>query len=359
MKKQPNQIPEEFTRTPVSIIGKGIKPTLIRFLIVSAIGFFVILLVYFLYGESPEPLAPPFIISVIAFNLISEGNIIINRILDRKSPWFFKITLRTRQQLGWSVLWTMLIGIVSFISLPDEVYRQQHFFMSALLVFIFGIIFVLLFNSTLFLKSFFLNWKKSVLEAEALKQAKLLSDYKVLQNQLNPHFLFNSFSTLISEIHYNPETAIEFAQKLADVYRYLLQKKNDLTVPVREELEFLKDFIFLHEQRMGKSLKVLIHIPEAFMEHHLPPMSLQLLIENAIKHNQASEKHPLTIQIGIKDQQNLTVCNNLQPKTNIHGTGTGLENISKRYEMLTGDPVKIRKTETSFCVEFPLLYQYE
>ncbi|WP_291855387.1 sensor histidine kinase [Marinilabilia sp.] len=359
MKKQINQIPEEFRKPPVSIIGKGIKPTVFRFLIVSAIGFFVILLVYFLYGESPDPLAIPFIISIIAFNLISEGNIIINRILDKKSPWFFKISRRTRQQLAWSFLWTLLVGVIAFVGLPKTIYHQPHFFMSAFLVFIFGLIFVLLFNSTLFLKSFFLNWKKSVLEAEALKQAKLVADYKVLQNQLNPHFLFNSFSTLISEIHYNPETAIEFAQRLAEVYRYLLQKKNDLTVPVREELVFLKDFIFLHEQRMGNSLIVNINIPESYLEHHLPPMSLQLLTENAIKHNQASERHPLTIDISIKDEKNLSVCNNLQPKTNIHGTGTGLENISQRYEMLTGEPVKIIKTQDSFCVEFPLLFQDE
>jgi two-component system LytT family sensor kinase len=359
MKKQTNQIPEEFTKPMVSIIGKGIKPTIIRFLIVSAIGFFVILLVYFLYGESPDPLTFPFILSVIAFNLISEGNIIINRILDKKSPWFFKIARRTRQQLAWSFLWTMLVGILAFISLPESVYRQPHFFMSAVLVFIFGLIFVLLFNSTLFLKSFILNWKKSVLEAEALKQAKLVADYKVLQNQLNPHFLFNSFSTLISEIHYNPETAIEFTQRLADVYRYLLQKKNELTVPVREELSFLKDFIFLHEQRMGNSLIVNIDIPEQYMEHHLPPMSLQLLIENAIKHNQASQKHPLTIKLCVKNDKNMSVCNNLRPRKNIHGTGTGLENISQRYEMLTGEPVRIIETNDSFCVEFRLLFQYE
>ncbi len=359
MEKQTNQIPEEFTRSTVSIIGTGIRPTAFRFLIVSAIGFFVILLVYFLYDESPDPLAYPFILSILAFNLISEGNIIINRILDRKSPWFFKIAKRTRQQLAWSFLWTFLVAVLAFISLPESIYRQPHFFTSAFLVFIFGLIFVLLFNSTLFLKSFFLNWKKSVLEAEALKQAKLLADYKVLQNQLNPHFLFNSFSTLISEIHYNPETAIKFAQKLAEVYRYLLQKKNDLTVPLREELDFLKNFIFLHKQRKGNSMIVSIDIPEQYMEHHLPPMSLQLLVENAIKHNQASEKHPLAIKVCIKEEKNLSVCNNLQPKKNIHSTGTGLENISQRYKMLTGESIKIIETDNHYCVEFPLLFQYE
>lgn len=359
MKSDTSQIPEEFINPSMSMMGVGIKPTLLRFLIVSAIGFLVIVLVFFLYGESPDPLQSPFpfVLSIIGFNLVSEGNIIINRVLDKKSPWFFRISLRTKKQLTYSILWTIMVSVTCFISLPNEIYGQPHFFMSAFLVFIFGLIFVLLFNSGLFLKSFFLNWKKSVLEAEALKQAKLLADYKVLQNQLNPHFLFNSFSTLISEIHYNPESAIKFTQKLSDVYRYLLQKRNDMTVPVREELDFLQDFLFLHRQRMGNALNVEIDIPEEKMDCHIPPMSLQLLIENAIKHNRASEKHPLNISLKIKESNMLSVCNNLQPKSNIHSTGTGLENISKRYVMLTGNPVKVNKTEISFCVEFPLLFQ--
>jgi sensor histidine kinase YesM len=360
-KNQDQQIPEEFKACALNIINTGFAPTILRFLIVSAVGFLVIAFVYFLYGESPDPLKTPFpfILSIIAFNLISEGNIIINRVLDKKSPWFFRITNRLRKQLGWSFIWTVLVAAVSFLSLPRPVYEEQHFFMSAVLIFIFGVIFILIFNSILFLRSFFLNWKKSVLEVEALKQAKIESDYKILQNQLNPHFLFNSFSTLISEIHYNPETAVEFTQKLADVYRYLLQKKNDMTVPLSEEMEFLNDFVFLHKHRMGAGLMVNIDIPERYRNRHIPPLALQMLIENAIKHNRSSEKTPLIISIFIKDDHSLYICNNLQPKNNVYSTGTGLNNISQRYEMLSGRSVKITETGDQFCIELPLLFDNE
>jgi two-component system LytT family sensor kinase len=358
MQEKIQQIPEEFKDPGLGIINTGLKPTILRFLIVSAIGFLIIVLVFFLYGESPDPLKNPipFLLSIIGFNLISEGNIIINRVLDKKSPWFFKISRRTRKQLGLSFIWTILVCAISFFSLPQNVYKEPNFFMSAVLVFIFGLIFVLIFNSILFLRSFFLNWKKSVLEVEALKQAKIQSDYKVLQNQLNPHFLFNSFSTLISEIHYNPEKAIEFTQKLAEVYRYLLQKKNDMTVPLSEELDFLDDFIFLHKRRMGNTLVVNIDIPKEYLESHIPPLSLQLLIENAIKHNRSSEKNPLVITIKIKNKDFLSVSNNLQLKKTSNSTGTGLKNICQRYKMLTGREIRINQSEEDFCIDIPLLY---
>jgi len=356
--KEKQQIPEEFRTPRLNIINTGFTPTIIRFLIVSAVGFLVIVFVYFLYGESPDPLKTPFpfLLSILAFNLISEGNIIINRILDKKSPWFFKIASRLKRQLGWSFLWTVLIAAISFLSLPGHVYEEQHFFMSAILVFIFGVIFILIFNSILFLRSFLFNWKKSVLEVETLKQAKIESDYKILQNQLNPHFLFNCFSTLISEIHYDPENAAEFTQKLAEVYRYLLQKKNDITVPLWEELDFINDFVFLHKHRMGEALVVKIDISDEYKDLHIPPMSLQMLLENAIKHNRSSEKSPLTININIKNKRFLNVCNNLQPKNNVYSTGTGLQNISQRYEMLSGRSIKINETPELFCVELPLLF---
>lgn len=335
----------------------GVKPTLKRVLIVSLIGLMITVFVSLLFGVSPNPLQNPlsFILVVIGFNLISEGNIVINRILDKKSPWFFRIRQRTRRQLLWSLIWSILVAGVCFLALPSHVYEEKNFFRSSVLIITFGFIFVLIFNSILFLQSAVLNWKQSVLEVEALKQAKLQSDYKVLQNQLNPHFLFNSFSTLISEIHYNPEQAVEFTQKLADVYRYLLQKRNEMTVPLREELSFLEDFIFLHKSRMGDALIVENRIGEDQKAYQLPPLSLQILIENAIKHNRASTKKPLRITLESNDQGELTICNNLQPKNNVYSTGTGLDNVSRRYKMLAGKDIKTDETKEFYCITLPLL----
>ncbi len=357
MPNNTTRIPEEFKNPQLPMVAYGLKPTLLRILIVSAIGILIITFVALLFRVSPNPLEKPlpFALVVIGFNLISEGNIVINRILDKKSPWFFRIRQRTRKQLIWSLTWSILVAIICFIALPAHVFQEENFFRTSVLVITFGFIFVLIFNSALFLRSAILNWKQSVLEVEALKQAKLQSDYKILQNQLNPHFLFNSFSTLISEIHYNPEKAVEFTQKMADVYRYLLQKKNDMTVPLNEELDFIRDYIFLHKSRMGEALIVDINIDEAGLEQHIPPLSLQMLIENAIKHNKASEKSPLKIAISTTRQDSIRICNNRQPKTNIHSTGTGLENVSKRYKIISAKDIIRDVTNENYCIELPLL----
>ena len=361
MRNEVQHIPKEFKNPRISIIDKGVWPTVRRFLIVSFIGILVNVFVYLLYGESPNPLDTPvpFILSVLWFNLVSEGNIIINRYLDKKSPWFFSISRRVKKQLLWSFLWTVCVVIVSFKTLPIHVFEEPYFRRSAVLGITFGFIFVLIFNAILFIHSFLFNWKKSLLEVETLKQAKMQSDYKVLQNQLNPHFLFNSFSTLISEIHYNPKQAIEFTQKLAEVYRYVLQKRNDITVPLHEELDFLNDFVFLHQKRMGNALVVNMNIPDRYSYHHIPPLSLQLIIENAIKHNCASEQNPLIITIEITDDKKLKISNNLQPQKTVCSTGTGIENIAQRFKMLTGEDIRVSKTPTTYSIELPLLLDAE
>ncbi|MFO7999682.1 MAG: histidine kinase [Marinilabilia sp.] len=358
MQEAPSRIPKEFRDPSVTMLTRGWKPTLKRVIIVSLTGVLIITFVSLLFRVSPNPLNSPlpFVLSVLGFNLISEGNIIINRILDKKAPWFFRIRQRTRIQLFISLAWSILVTAICFLALPSHVYEEDNFFRTSVLVITFGFIFVLIFNSILFLRSAVLNWKQSVLEVEALKQAKLKSDYKVLQNQLNPHFLFNSFSTLISEIHYNPDKAVEFTQKLADVYRYLLQKRNDMTVPLHEEVTFMNDFIFLHKSRMGDALRIDTEIYKEHHEYHIPPLSLQMLIENAIKHNRASEKSPLHITIKSNDWAGITICNNLQPKKNTYSTGTGLENVRQRYKMLSGKEIKVKETEKSYCIILPLLF---
>lgn len=360
-KNEIEPIPEEFKKPEKSIIDKGWRPALWRFLIISFIGFSVIKFVFLMFGDDQDPRKTPlpFFLSILAFNLASEGNIIINRYLDKKAPWFFSISRRVKKQLILSFVWTSCLVIFSLMVLPDHIYAEPFFRQAALLTIILGFLFVLIFNSSLFIKSFLLNWRKSLLEVEALKQAKLKADYRILQNQLNPHFLFNSFSTLISEIHYNPGQAIEFTQKLAKVYRYVLQKRNEITVPLHEELRFLNDFIYLHKKRMGNSLEVHINIPEEQMDYHVPPLSLQLLLENAIKHNRASEKCPLIIEIEIAGGRWLQTCNNLQPKRSVSSTGTGLENIAQRYKLLTGEDIIFGKTEKKYCIKLPLLLNAE
>ena len=193
----------------------------------------------------------------------------------------------------------------------------------------------------------------SLLENEKLKREKLMSDYTALQNQLNPHFLFNNLSVLISEIRYDQDRAEEFARKMADIYRYVLQSKDKTLVTVAEELKFIENYVFLHNIRLGMAVRLKVDLTDKLKEEMIPPLTLQLLVENALKHNKASEKEPVMIRIFFENE-NLIVSNNVQLKKTTFSTGTGLTNLNERYKLLFGKEVKITKTDKEFRVDLPM-----
>ena len=134
-------------------------------------------------------------------------------------------------------------------------------------------------------------------QAAALQKENNTARYTALQNQLNPHFLFNSLNTLISEIRYNPANAELFTQHLSDVYRYTLQCQNQRLTTLREELDFLNSYVFLHRVRLGDCIYIDNRIPESCLEYQLPPLTIQLLAENVIKHNVIHMGKPMTIEL--------------------------------------------------------------
>jgi hypothetical protein len=342
--------PDEFLGIHDPILRNSVPDTIKRMAFVSALGIVSMLLIGELLDlrgiyQRSESIA----MAVLGLNLLSEGNVLINRILDQKLPWYFHLRKRVAMQLTASFIWLMIITTMFAILTPRPVSKDFTF------AFIFGNFFIIIFNSVLFLRSFAYNWRQSLIENEQLQKAKLHADYLALQNQLNPHFLFNSFSVLISEINYDPASAIEFARKMSDVYRYVLQQRENTTVSLKEELEFVNDFMFLHQIRMGQSLLLKTDINLQHKNLQLPPMTLQVLIENAIKHNRATEKMPLQISIHSNDDNTLTVKNNLAPKSAPFSTGTGLRNITQRYKLLTREPVLIQHSEKDFAVTIPLL----
>ncbi|TAJ15642.1 histidine kinase [Marinilabiliaceae bacterium JC017] len=329
--------------------------SLLRIGIVSLLAFGTIMLVDILllpYAQHRNPI--PYAMGIIAFNLVSEGNVFINRYLDKTSPWFFKLYPRIIKQLLLSLAWTTLMGIIFYFIVPTQIEKDQFIRVFAL-TFIFGAIFVLIFNSILFLKSFFVNWKQSFFEMEKLKQEKLKSDFLALQNQMNPHFLFNCLSVLISEIHFNPPKAEEFTRKMSEVYRYVLQRKNDMTVTLKKELQFLDNFTYLHKIRLGNAFFIEQAISDDFLSEKIPPQTLQLLVENALKHNRSTEKEPLYIHIESTASGTLIIRNNLQERRTTYSTETGLTNLAERYQLICGKNIRVEKTDNEFIVEIPLI----
>lgn len=200
--------------------------------------------------------------------------------------------------------------------------------------------------------------EKSLKHVERLRQEKIEFQFQVLRNQVNPHFLFNSFNTLISTIEENPSVAVEYVEQLSDFFRNIVTYRDKDLISLKEETGLLQTYFYLQQKRYGDHLQLQIDLTgydeSAFF---LPPLTLQLLMENAIKHNAVSKEALLTVQLYIQDEH-LVIKNNLNHKTQTEkGTGMGLQNIINRYAMLTDKKVMVHKTSDYFMVSLPILKQ--
>ncbi|MFN8208400.1 MAG: PAS domain S-box protein [Bacteroidales bacterium] len=189
-----------------------------------------------------------------------------------------------------------------------------------------------------------------------LQKENLQSQFDVLKQQVNPHFLFNSLNVLTSLIRIEPELAEKFTEHLSKVYRYVLENKDNELVPLATELDFLDAYIFLLNIRFMEKIKVQIDISEEQKVLRVIPLAMQLLIENAIKHNSMSKKSPLTIKIFIDPHSRLNVVNNLQEReSHMSSTGVGLKNIQNRYRLLNSTECTFEKTANQFIAIIPLV----
>lgn len=196
----------------------------------------------------------------------------------------------------------------------------------------------------------------ALLETERLKREALQRELDNLKTQVNPHFLFNSLNSLSSLISENPAQAEEYVNEMSKVYRYFLQVNNVKLVTLEEELNFIKAYYNLLKTRFGKSLSLNIQIDTAAIEQMIPPMTLQLLLENAVKHNKVLKDSPLSILISLNNEGWLQVENNLQQKpSTLHSNGIGLKNISDKYKLMGFDDIVVDRGTDYFKVSVPLI----
>jgi two-component system LytT family sensor kinase len=208
-----------------------------------------------------------------------------------------------------------------------------------------------LFGTAIFI---FIQWQDALRREQRLREENLIFQNETLKNQVNPHFLFNSLNTLSSLIATQPEIAENFTIRLASIYRYILENSSKDKVPLTLELSFISDYFYLHKIRDdGKiGLDVKIDNPE---KYEILPVSLQILVENAIKHNKATLEEPLIISIYL-EARDIVVRNNLQKMaTKIKSTEIGLKNLSERVKLISARDLIIEETSTEFIVKIPLL----
>jgi hypothetical protein len=203
---------------------------------------------------------------------------------------------------------------------------------------------------------FFTQWKITLQETEQLKRENLQSQLYTLKSQVNPHFLFNTLYTLQTLIPEDEKKSVQFVHDMSQVYRYILQSNEKVVTTLKNELNFLSSYFFLLKIRFGESLKSQIVVPEEYMDLRIPPLTLQMLVENAVKHNVLSVSKPLQVIITANSDGTLSVRNNLQKKNQlVPSTHLGLKNIISRFELLKKPGVTIVETEKYFTVTIPLI----
>jgi LytS/YehU family sensor histidine kinase len=319
-----------------------------------------------------------------------KGNEYIYVYTDQYVSWFKTPLKRMFIGLGLMIVYSsVIVSIITFV-FYILVFNQEiddSFFAQVRQTAFFSIIVSMIIMSFFTARGFLIAWRQTAINAEKIQREHISSQYEALKNQVNPHFLFNSLNALSSLVYDNPEKAIDFINRLSEVYRYVLDSKDKEVVSLSEELTFIKSYMFLLETRFENNLIAEINIDEE--TGHVPPMAIQMLIENAVKHNEISDEHPLRISVFHKDQY-IYVQNNIHLKDERSNTlptshgrggptvkkmsgghlqggasmkrgfsentpGIGLENIKSRYSVLSDLPVKIEQSEKSFSVGLPFL----
>jgi len=220
-----------------------------------------------------------------------------------------------------------------------------------LLYFLLSVVLNLIYFGTLY----FFHWKKDLVNLANMQREQAIVKYDALRNQLNPHFLFNALTSLNSLIFDNPQLASDFLQQLSKVYRYVLQHKEKETVSLSTELDFVDNYTFLLKTRFGSGIEIDINLSEEAKEKGIVPATLQILIENAVKHNIVSSANPLVISI-TEYNSYLLLGNNVNRKAQVETSNKqGLENLKSLYSYLIDKPIDIVETNEKFTVKIPLI----
>jgi len=318
------------------------------------------LLITFLFFSNYEKGFRGFIVSYSWMVVICAtqwlGNSYIYRLLDKKYSWKDHLLKRaifgSLALIAYSATAYMVVQIIMFRlvvgSLPENpvAWGLRTSSVAILISFIVSLIVVAV--------AFFQNWKQSLIEAERFKAEMLSYKYESLQNQINPHFLFNSFNVLSDLVYENQKKAVDFISQLSQLFRYVLDSRDKELVPVKEELEFIEAYSYLLQTRFEEKLSILLEF-EAMEDEMLVPMTLQLLIENCVKHNEISASQPLYIRI-LRKGEYIKVENTLQPKpVGAESKKTGLSNISQQYKYFTDKGIILTETDNSYAVAVPLI----
>jgi hypothetical protein len=284
------------------------------------------------------------------------GAVLINHILNRKIKWNDQPVLRSIVGIAllvtYAVIAFMLVNylmyFLKFGVLPSGGWNfvARSSFFTVLISFNISLIFTAI--------GFFKAWKQEMIHAGKLKTEMMAYRYESLRNQINPHFLFNSFNVLSDLVYADQAMAVKFINQLSELFRYVLDSRDKELVPLKDELAFMHSYIYLLKTRFEEKLNLSIDL-EAAPDELIVPMTLQMLVENAVKHNEVSEAFPLQIRIR-RNGSYLEVENSLrEKKVGEDSKNTGLKNIIQQFSYFTDSQVEVKNEDGKFLVRIPLL----
>lgn len=305
-----------------------------------------------------DPL-PHFIQALTFTAILWEGNrgifLFSRKLFPEFKTTFQRILFQVLSMVIFTIGSSILLDIL-FYSINISDCTPEERINNAIINLIPAVIIMLVYESAYF----FNRWKEYIQQTEMLARENISSQLEVLKNQVDPHFLFNSLNTLSALIEPDNVSAQEYLNRLADVYRYVLSSKDKTTVSLQEELQFVDAYLHLNKVRFRENLTVEKRINHTEYHKRVAPLSVQMLVENAIKHNVVSSEQPLNLQL-LTESNCMIVKNNRQQKgmkmvkEQPHSTHTGLKNIISRYALMTSAPVEVNQSDETFEVKIPLI----
>ncbi len=287
--------------------------------------------------------------------IVWEGNRFVILYMRRLLPGYDQTTRRLLGQTILGLLYTFVATFILDEVICKAIFHKDLSLFTGFRISLIPMIVVYLVYEAVY---FFDAWKLNVRKTESLARESVQTQLEVLKNQLDPHFLFNSMNTLAALIDEENIDAQQYLEHLSDVYRYVLVSRTKNTVPLEEEIAFVDAYVYLNKIRFRDNLQVEKELLPAVYHQYVTPLSLQMLIENAIKHNVVSKENPLKIKIKQEGNTYLVIENNIQKKTILEkSTRVGLQNIINRYSLLTDRQVEIIRNGGLFTVKIPLLLQ--
>jgi len=299
------------------------------------------------------------LLTLLLSTALSYGGSVTERYFDKRMPWIHfpakRVVLETVAYMFYAFCVSYVLMVIFVLWIRPRYTLENIPWKLLIEETKLPMILALIISAVLISRSFLVEWRKAAIEAEQLKTERYAQQYQSLKDQLNPHFLFNSLNVLSNLLYENPDIAAKFIRQLSKIYRYVLDVQHEELVPMAKESDFAENYLALQKIRFEEGLQYRISIDKN-VTGFLPPLSLQLLLENAIKHNIGSKANPLYIDI-FSENGFLVVKNNLQIKSSIpdESTGIGLDNIRKRYALLSNENMSVQDLNGYFVVRLPIL----